>query len=84
MRTSLLAAGCPNPESSAPPVPTTNSRMPRLGSAARWVLRREPLVAVLVAGQDHVGAVLGERVPEGTDVGVGPVRVPEVKSGWCQ
>ena len=47
------------------------------GVARRAVgqLRGEPLVVVLVAGQDQLGAVVQERLPEGSGAGVVPVVV---------
>ena len=53
---------------SPPPVPTTISTMPavRVAVAVR-VLRREPLVVVVVAVQDEVGAGVVQDVPERRD-----------------
>ena len=69
-----------------PPVPTTNSRMPRAGSSSPLgVLRREALVVVVVSDEDDVGA--GRRtsaLPERRRTSQSLPCVPDEKRGWCQ
>ena len=81
-RSSLFATGFAKPRIAAPPVPTTNSRMPRLAvDPTRRVLRREPLVVVVVAVDDDVRAGRVERVPERPDRGVVAVLVAGAEAG---
>ena len=86
LRTWLLGFVVPSAVKKAPPVPTTNWRMPaRVVELARRVLRREALVVVRVAAEHDVGAgvveVLQDRLHErgvavvtGVEARVVPVR----------
>ena len=84
-RTWLLARIVEKLRSDAPPVPTTNSRMPVAGvGRPTRCLWREPLVVVVVAVEDDVGARRVELVPERGDTRSRCRARPELKRGWCQ
>ncbi len=70
--------------SGAPPVPTTNSTMPFGDHRAAGVQGVEPLVAVVVPGEDQVGAVVHQRLPDRASSSVVLPWQPELKRGWCQ
>ncbi len=81
-RTWLLGLGDAIEVQKAPPVPTTNWRMPLRGVGLRaGVLRREPLVVVGVTAEDHVRVRVVERVEQRLRMAVRLPPFPELKLG---